>query len=158
MDWTTLLFSFNGRINRGKYWFAILLYFLVWTVFIIGAISWLGGFNADRLFSFVGAGLLLWVIAIGLFLAGTWSFFATGIKRLHDRSKSGWWILAFWLGPSALSGIGSTSTASSSFVFNLAAFAVSVWGFVELGCLRGTAGPNEYGPDPLAAPITAPRV
>lgn len=158
MDLTTLLFSFNGRINRGKYWLAVLIYFLVWVAFIAGTVSWLGGFNADRLFSFVGTGLLLWVVAIGLFLACAWSGVVTGIKRLHDRGKSGWWIVVFWLGPSALSGIGSTSHASTSFVFHLAGFAVSVWAFVELGCLRGTAGPNEYGPDPLAEPNYAPRV
>jgi uncharacterized membrane protein YhaH (DUF805 family) len=26
---------------------------------------------------------------------------------------------------------------------------LGIWGFVELGCLRGTAGPNRFGPDPL---------
>jgi uncharacterized membrane protein YhaH (DUF805 family) len=30
-------------------------------------------------------------------------------------------------------------------------FAVLVWAFVELGCLRGTLGPNRFGPDPLVA-------
>ena len=36
MDWTTLLFSFKGRINRGKYWLAVLIYMAVWTAFIAG--------------------------------------------------------------------------------------------------------------------------
>ena len=36
-------------------------------------------------------------------------------------------------------------------VLGLAAFAIGVWAFVELGCLRGTIGANQYGPDPLAA-------
>ena len=39
----------------------------------------------------------------------------------------------------------------------LAAFAVGVWAFVELGCLRGTIGPNRYGPDPLE-PTAIPPV
>jgi uncharacterized membrane protein YhaH (DUF805 family) len=34
----------------------------------------------------------------------------------------------------------------------LAAFALTIWGFVEIGCLRGTDGSNEYGPDPLLQP------
>lgn len=158
MDWTTLLFSFNGRINRGKYWLAVLIYFLVWTVFVIGAISWVGGFDSDRLFSFVGTGLLLWAIALAMVILCTWSGIATGIKRLHDRNKSGWWILVFWLGPSVLSGASTTSSASSMFVFNIAGFALTVWAFVELGCLRGTQGPNEYGPDPLSEPVAAARI
>jgi uncharacterized membrane protein YhaH (DUF805 family) len=34
-------------------------------------------------------------------------------------------------------------------VLGLAAFVVSIWGLVELGFLRGTSGPNRFGPDPL---------
>jgi uncharacterized membrane protein YhaH (DUF805 family) len=158
MDWTALLFSFKGRINRGKYWLAVLLYFAVWVGFTIVAIAWLGGFDTTRMFSFVGTGLLLWLFALAIFVGVTWSGIATGIKRLHDRAKSGWWILVFWLGPSALSAIGSASASSTSFVFHIGSFFVAVWGFVELGCLRGTQGPNEYGPDPLGGPVTAPGI
>jgi uncharacterized membrane protein YhaH (DUF805 family) len=38
------------------------------------------------------------------------------------------------------------------FLLHLAGFAITVWAFVELGCLRGTVGPNRYGPDPLPLP------
>jgi uncharacterized membrane protein YhaH (DUF805 family) len=158
MDGTTLLFSFKGRINRGKYWLAILIYTVIWIAFIAAAVMWLGGFDTERLFSMVGAAILLWLAAIILIVAGTWSGVATGIKRLHDREKSGWWILLFWLGPSVLSGIGSTSSASTSFVFHIASFAVTIWAIVELGFLRGTLGPNEYGPDPLEMPVAVARV
>jgi uncharacterized membrane protein YhaH (DUF805 family) len=36
-----------------------------------------------------------------------------------------------------------------NFILALAAFALSIWGFIEIGCLRGSAGANSYGPDPL---------
>jgi hypothetical protein len=26
---------------------------------------------------------------------------------------------------------------------------IGIWALVELGCLRGTVGPNQHGPDPL---------
>jgi uncharacterized membrane protein YhaH (DUF805 family) len=78
----------------------------------------------------------------------------TGAKRLHDRDKSAWWLLPFYVAPAVLIGFGldlsmnpfeaSVETAS---VFG--AFALAIWAFVELGCLRGTAGTNRYGPDPL---------
>ena len=158
MDWTTLLFSFKGRINRGKYWLAVLIYMAVWTTFIAGSLVWLGG-NIDNLLSFAGAALLIWLIGLILLVLGTWSGLAVGIKRLHDRDKSGWWILLFWLGPSVL---GSWQTMSpdlgGGFIFSLAASAIAIWAFVELGCLRGTTGPNQYGPDPLGNPALAPRV
>lgn len=158
MDWTTLLFSFTGRINRGKYWLAILIYMVVWVAFIAVALMWLGGFDTDRLFSLVGAALLIWLGGIVLVVAGVWSSFATGIKRLHDPGKSGWWIVLFWFGPSVLSGGNSAMPdLQGSFILSLAGSAIAIWGFIELGCLRGTPGPNQYGPDPLAQPDYAAR-
>jgi uncharacterized membrane protein YhaH (DUF805 family) len=158
MDWTALLFSFTGRINRGKYWLAALIYVAVWTTFIAVSLVWLGGLNIDNLLSLAGAGLMIWLIGFILFVLGAWSSLAVGIKRLHDRDKSGWWILLFWLGPSIL---GGSQTASpdlgGGLILSLAATAIVIWAFVELGCLRGTPGLNQYGPDPLGNPPLPPR-
>lgn len=158
MDWTTLLFSFNGRINRAKYWLAVLIYLVVWTAFIALCLMWLGGSSIDNLFSVAGAVLLIWLIGFVLLIGGIWSGLAVGVKRLHDRDKSGWWILLFWLGPSILGGWQTaTPDLGGGFIFSLAATAIAIWAFVELGCLRGTPGPNRYGPDPLGNPAYAPR-
>jgi uncharacterized membrane protein YhaH (DUF805 family) len=27
---------------------------------------------------------------------------------------------------------------------------IAIWAFVELGCLRGSVGNNQHGPDPLS--------
>ena len=47
-------------------------------------------------------------------------------------------------------------TADSSGIlatlFFIAGGAIMIWTFVDLGCLRGTIGPNQYGPDPLGNP------
>ena len=40
---------------------------------------------------------------------------------------------------------------------SLAGLAIVIWAFVELGCLRGTVGANQYGPDRLAAPLAPMR-
>jgi uncharacterized membrane protein YhaH (DUF805 family) len=158
MDWTTLLFSFTGRINRGRYWLAVLIYIAIWTSFIAASLVWLGGLDLDNLLSFAGAGLMIWLVGFLLFIVLTWSGLAVGIKRLHDRDKSGWWILLFWLGPSLLGGWPTaTPNLGGGFLLSLAAGAIAIWGFVELGCLRGTPGPNQYGPDPLAYPALTPR-
>jgi uncharacterized membrane protein YhaH (DUF805 family) len=157
MDWTTLLFSFNGRINRGKYWLVVLIYLAVWIAFIALALIWLAGSSLDNLLSLAGTALLLWLIGFILFIVLTWSGLAIGVKRLHDRDKSGWWILLFWLGPSVLGGWQTTAPdMGASLVLALAAGVIAIWGFVELGCLRGTPGPNRYGPDPLGYPAFAP--
>jgi uncharacterized membrane protein YhaH (DUF805 family) len=158
MDWTTLLFSFHGRINRGKYWLAVLIYIVVWVVFVAGCLIWLGGINIDNLFSLAGAGLLIWLAGFFLFVMAMWSGVAVGVKRLHDRDKTGWWILLFWLGPGVLSGSNTAMPdLGGGLILSLAAIAVAIWGFVEIGCLPGTPGPNRYGPDPLGNPVLATR-
>jgi uncharacterized membrane protein YhaH (DUF805 family) len=84
------------------------------------------------------------------------SALAIGIKRLHDRDRSGWWILLFYFGPSVLAAAqASTDAGFASLILGLGTFVISVWCLVELGFLRGTRGPNRFGPDPLKHDIAA---
>jgi len=131
-----LLFSFQGRINRAKYWIAAVVYAAAMIVL----------FGLGFFFNFAA---LFFVVAAMAFIAILVSGVAVGIKRLHDRDKSGWWLAAFYLVPALLDGAGRTT--GSAVIFGLASLAVSIWAIVELGFLRGTPGPNQYGPDPLAA-------
>jgi uncharacterized membrane protein YhaH (DUF805 family) len=84
-------------------------------------------------------------IAAGVILL--WGQLGVCIKRLHDRGKSGWWLLIFWALPAAISQAGEASTD-----FNLriaAAVPIGViwlWAVLELGCLRGTEGPTPTAP------------
>jgi uncharacterized membrane protein YhaH (DUF805 family) len=151
MDWMTLFFSFRGRINRGKYWLAILVYTVIWIAFVGVSIAMIGS-NFDNLFSLAGAGLMIWAMGLVLLITVTWSGFATGIKRLHDREKNGWWILVFWLGPSVLGGIQATTTNPAvAMAMGVGSFIIAIWGLIELGFLRGTVGQNLYGADLLQA-------
>jgi uncharacterized membrane protein YhaH (DUF805 family) len=160
MNFAHVLFGFSGRINRAKYWLAA-LFWIVALFVASGVILALIGkgasdFSADDIGSLIAAlGLGILVIAIVL-IPMLISYFAVGIKRLHDRDKSGWWILLFYVGPFVLNGISATSESDlvSSFLA-LASFAITIWALVELGFLRGTVGPNQYGPDPLATEQTA---
>jgi uncharacterized membrane protein YhaH (DUF805 family) len=76
-------------------------------------------------------------------------------ERLHDRGKSAWWLVVFYLVPGVLGQFGSTAWFAGAagtalhFIAALSTFGLMIWGFAEIGCLRGTAGPNFYGPDPL---------
>jgi uncharacterized membrane protein YhaH (DUF805 family) len=149
MDLGSLLFSFSGRINRAKYWLAVLIYVVVMVV--IGLVL-VAAFHAGGPGNIVS--LLFGVIAFVVYIAMLVSGIAIGIKRLHDRDKSGWWLLIFYVLPSVIAGIGSGIGEASgaegiSALFALVSFGISIWAFVELGCLRGTVGPNNYGPDPL---------
>ena len=78
---------------------------------------------------------------IPLIVALMWSSLSISVRRLHDRDKSGWWILMFGVLPGVL-GVLPVVGALLSLPF-------SIWAFVELGCLRGAQGPNKYGENPL---------
>ncbi len=72
-------------------------------------------------------GPLLGALAlIAYAIAGLWALLAVLTKRWHDRDKSALWVLLVFV----------------PVIGNL-------WTLIECGCLRGTEGPNTYGPDPL---------
>jgi uncharacterized membrane protein YhaH (DUF805 family) len=133
-----LLFTFQGRINRAKMW----LFVLIWACAILLGVALI--FMAGQLSKTAGTpiALLFLPILLAMFVA----LFATGIKRLHDRGYSGWMIILFYVVPGVLESIGRSQ---QGWILPAIAFAISVWSFVELFVLRGTVGPNEYGPDPL---------
>jgi len=142
MDWGHLFFKFSGRINRAKFWIAALIYF------VINVVLTIIGYATDQSPVFQA---LNGMIGLVIFISGL----AVGIKRLHDRNKSGWYLLLFYVVPGILllAAIGAYLTMEDGTlvagVFGIASFAIGVWAFVELACLRGTVGPNAYGPDPI---------
>ena len=76
---------------------------------------------------------------------------SVSVKRLHDRNRSGWWILPFFVLPS-LNGRLPDWLSDSIFMAptDLAFLILGIWGFVELGFLRGDRSSDRFGPDPLA--------
>ena len=136
MEIFNLLFSFGGRINRAKFWLITLTWTVVWVAGVL--LLFVTEFST-----------VLIVIAIIVIIPSVISGAAAGVRRLHDRDKSGWWLVLFYLAPVVLDGIGR-SAGSIGIVFSVISFAISVWAFVELGCLRGTIAGNRYGPDPVA--------
>jgi uncharacterized membrane protein YhaH (DUF805 family) len=144
MTTSQLLFSFTGRLNRKPYWLISLALLAVAIVILVLAVV-LGGAAALSEYSALGPGLLPFIVA---FIPIGWIGLAVSAKRLHDRGKSAWWLLVFWLLPSVLDRMGDR-IEGVGIVFTLASIALSIWALVEMGFLRGAAGSNEYGPDPL---------
>lgn len=78
---------------------------------------------------------------------------AAFVRRIHDRNRTGWWIvmavaasfLALYLEQMQRAG-GPVST--SILLFQLGTVLASFWFLIELYVLKGTAGPNRFGPDP----------
>jgi uncharacterized membrane protein YhaH (DUF805 family) len=147
MPLSQLLFSFQGRLNRKPYWMTILATAVIIVLLIVFALIMFGEHD------FWAGGSLLALLVV-LYIPLIWINLAIGAKRLHDRDKSAWWLLLFYLVPGVLSPTPGYA-GDIGIILHLASFAITVWAFVELGCLRGTVGPNRFGPDPLAPAILA---
>jgi uncharacterized membrane protein YhaH (DUF805 family) len=143
-DMFEFLFGASGRINRAKYWRSTLLFAVA------------GLMTAVILFTAAGIAAPIFIVMVVLVLV-PWLLWGLSIttERLHDRDKSAWWLMLFYLVPGVLGQLAKSVWFAGAagtvlhYILALSAFALTIWGFVEIGCLRGTAGSNTYGPDPL---------
>ncbi|MCC7346922.1 MAG: DUF805 domain-containing protein [Variibacter sp.] len=145
MDFSYLYTSFDGRINRKPFWMAVLI-MIAATIVISIVVALLLGTQARSfaIFSFL------------LQLALLYPSLALMIKRLHDRNRPDYFAYIM-VAPSVLTGalmafgLAGDPLAPNAlyYVLQIVSFAVGIWAFIDLGCLRGTVGPNNYGPDPL---------
>jgi uncharacterized membrane protein YhaH (DUF805 family) len=140
MNWLYLFNSFHGRIGRQAFWFAL----------ILTIVAQLAGqaiadqLQGDRLSAIVD-------------LVFTYPQFAVTIKRAHDRNMPDWVLIAFFAANAFLDLLVVLDLAGTNEHPNLLSLAVAipltvvgVALLVELGFRKGTEGPNQYGPDPLA--------
>jgi uncharacterized membrane protein YhaH (DUF805 family) len=175
MDWTWYLFSFEGRINRARMWLAVLV-IVCWMIFLGGLIAAAGsvfggptsfGFGVSDIFRIIDPATYRSLSPTGLVHAGVktaatalfvWVYLATSIKRLHDRDKSGWWMVPFFAAPGVYDQIADRFELSyAALPLGLAAFVLCIWGFVEMYCLQGSRKTNRFGPNPLQPVDTRPR-
>ena len=167
MDWTWYLFRFDGRINRAKLWLAMPVVLGLLTVLgavIVAIQSLFGGptpisLGTKDIFKLVDPDvyrtlkladlprLLAKLLGISLLL---WVYFAISIKRLHDRDKSGWWMVPFFVAPGLYNQFDDRLPDSYFMMLPaLIVFVLYVWGFVEMYCLKGSRKANRFGADPL---------
>ena len=144
MSMMQLLFSFQGRLNRKPYWTVVITVTVVFILLLLLALAALREYG----FEFLPVTIAILVL---LYIPLIWIGLALGTKRLHDRDKSAWWLLVFYALPTILSTAADRMEDVEFILLHAVSFGISVWAFVELGCLRGTVGPNRYGPDPLSA-------
>ncbi|EGR0746788.1 DUF805 domain-containing protein [Vibrio parahaemolyticus] len=139
MSTKELLFSFHGRIDRKTYWIWNVIYYIS----IIGF-----GAGISKLFPAFSY-LLLPIFLLVLLIPDL----AITTKRWHDRDKS-----IYWLGLNIPLVIGRIATPMTSlmaqepstpqlFIASISLIC-GLWILIECGFLKGTSGPNKYGPEP----------
>lgn len=121
----SLLFSFQGRINRAKFW---LVHVVMWVVVLVvfGATLGSAAVSSDPQAALQSVGLVGGLILLVVYILALWIGLAIAAKRWHDRNKSAWWILIVFV--PVVGGL---------------------WYLIECGFLKGTTGPNKFGSDPL---------
>ena len=141
-------FSLSGRISRTQYW---LRFFL--PVFAVGFVL--------NLMETIGVGGAR-TVSLAFNLLMLWPGVAVLVKRIHDRNKSGalvWLLyvpLLVAIVITIIAIIGSVMNGGEAGVLGFLAgslwvlvIGVAIWFFIEFGCMRGTIGPNRFGPDPV---------
>jgi uncharacterized membrane protein YhaH (DUF805 family) len=111
MEPMDILFSLKGRINRAPYW----MYHI-----IVGVAAWVVPVLAIT--TMPDAAGILFLMAL---LVQVWISLALGVKRAHDRGRSGFFLFLYLIP------------------------VVNLWPIIELAFVPGTNGENAYGPDPL---------
>ena len=151
--------NFSGRAQRSEFWWFTLFTFLV----------------SVALASIAAAVPALNVLEIIFALATLLPSLAVTARRLHDTSRSAWWLILYaiallawivgiflffiavfgfftvswdpqWDNESSIAFLGVTFM--TSLVFLVVGFAATIL-LLVLCALPGTVGPNLYGPDPL---------
>lgn len=143
------LFTISGRAHRANYWLTFLIVVVAYSVVLMATLFFFSQSDEPLDLSPAGFGILL----LNWLVAGVLYAFAA-IRRLHDRDKSGHWIWLFAFLPGLLR-LGSYMMergglpAPANLTVLFLGLAIFAWGIIELGFLRGTPGPNRFGPDPL---------
>jgi uncharacterized membrane protein YhaH (DUF805 family) len=155
-------FSPYGRISRSQYWLRFMLpYFAI--SFVLQIAAEMVGENSAAHSAISGLLSLFGLVAL-------WPSIAILVKRIHDRGKSGWTclflyipvvlfsiLLVAWLASAIVAAATGAVFAMPPLgalgaiviVLGIVSVGVSLWFFIEFGCMRGTIGPNRYGPDPV---------
>jgi uncharacterized membrane protein YhaH (DUF805 family) len=165
-----LFTSMDGRINRRPFWMGVIVLIIVSIVVSVILMSIMGvslfnmamsGIDADTMMAMTRSAAWGSLIA---FVIMAYPSAALMIKRRHDRGSSGIEVWAL-LGLNALSvllqalGIGYTVQEIGgtiivlpgllNTILSIIAGVLGLYLLVVCGFLKGDAGANAYGPDPL---------
>ena len=169
--------GFNGRLNRQPFWISAIILAVISIVISLVILPLIGlsimpamptidanTTSADIANIINAAHTKSGWVSLVLFVIFLYPSAAISIKRRHDRNNNGYdvWIYfalvvilqlisALGIGMSTMDVAGTTIPVPGPIVTGLGII-VGIFGIyllVVLGFLKGTAGPNNYGPDPL---------
>jgi uncharacterized membrane protein YhaH (DUF805 family) len=173
----------QGRISRKSWWLGVVGIVVVNLIisFLIFPFVGLGGPSAQAIMDASGDPAALNALIVGSMQAAGWGslilfiifafpMYALYVKRRHDKDNSGLDViiylallaltflsqaLGFAYTVTDMNGISVPTPTMIFSVLGLVVLVYSIYMLVVLGFLRGTPGPNQYGPDPLGGTAAA---
>lgn len=152
IDFNWLLFSPRGRISRKPYWAFYTIKLVVSIIVMMPFASQLGEMfaqlpqypsvetliNSPEFQSILNSAAYSHAMKVSMLLQLVllWPTIMIDIKRLHDRNRSGKWLLLQLLTMIPLS------------ICQIVGLIGTLWIIIECAFLQGTAGDNMYGADP----------
>jgi uncharacterized membrane protein YhaH (DUF805 family) len=149
----------EGRIGRQQWWIGAIALGVVYIV--VGVIAGMVINNMQ---------VLGWVSLI-LFVIFAYPLYALYLKRRHDRDNNGLdatiflavigvslllQALGISYSPQELPNVGTVMMPNQiGMIIGAITLIYAIYMLVVMGFLRGTVGPNQYGPDPLGAAAPA---
>jgi uncharacterized membrane protein YhaH (DUF805 family) len=162
--------GFEGRINRAKWWLGSIILGILGVIISLILNALFGAYSidptqpitAETFQSLIRKVSIVQLITLAIII---YPALALMIKRLNDRDRPRWFAYVFWA-PAVLSVLGGLAGLTMSvtdiggtliptqsaigWILAILSLVVGIWALVELGILKGTEGPNQHGPDPLA--------
>ncbi|MQP40416.1 DUF805 domain-containing protein [Brucella pseudogrignonensis] len=129
------LFSFRGRIGRLSYLattIPLAFLFLNWVAWWLFATTRSDAYGPIYILRMSAFG---WIVC-------AWPYLAAGIKRCHDRGKSGAWYVCWTTG--CLGGWISAIYFQSWYA-GFAGNLIALWTITEMGLLKGDPNTNKFG-------------
>lgn len=144
-------FGVRGRLNRKPHFLRKVVLFVINLIvsFVLMAILGLWGqrtgLNEITVQNLTGGMRIALVVAAIIFIITTVSWITLSIRRLHDLNHSGWWVLLNFV--TVVNGFTDANW--------LRGIALLIWLAFNLYILfvKGTAGTNDFGDDPLMETI-----
>jgi uncharacterized membrane protein YhaH (DUF805 family) len=125
----------TGRIGRTRYWLLLLC-----AVVLVLLAATLGSLNLDNR-------PVQW-LAYAILLASGIPVLSATVRRLHDINL-GWWHVLIFMAVTGVLQVLAIVMARYSITLGIVSAVLTAVTFIALGSIKGTAGPNRHGPDPL---------
>ncbi|MEX0627294.1 MAG: DUF805 domain-containing protein [Cucumibacter sp.] len=183
-DYLKMFMGFDGRLNRQRFWLGVigLIVASIVVSMILGSIFGVQMFNfamvalqpdADPAAMALMATNMMktsgWVSLVALIILA-YPGMALWMKRAHDRDSNGQLVYVFYgllalsyvlqglgltVGTMDIGGVSYPSINTIGWILSVASGLLGLYLLITLGFLKGTSGPNTYGPDPLGAKAAA---